>query len=150
VLKIAAAAALLVLSSPAEPQDEASKGCFAGRREPLIAGGFSGSMDCSVGSSTFRLAGRPGDGHYAVYDYRYSFMPEHGAVMHGGQRVIVFKDADYVGQYGLNPPPYASVSVRDARLLIRTEDEFDEPPLDFSDGPPPRIFVGGNVLHLFR
>ena len=41
---------------------------------------------------------------YSVYNYRYRFGPEHGSVWRGGQRMIIIRNNEYLGQFVLNPP----------------------------------------------
>lgn len=64
--------------------------CPVGLRETLERGGFSGVVTS--------------DGRYTVYDYRYRFLPEDGSVWHGGQRMIIIRNNEYLGQFVLNPP----------------------------------------------
>lgn len=137
-----------MVSTVSGPMEGASGECLAGRRDALIAGGFSGLVDCSNEHSTFNLAGTTDSG-FTIYDYRYRFMA--AAVMHGGQRLVIFKGADYVGQYSLSPPLYSDVSVRGSRVIVQTNDPSqEEADLDFSNGRPPRAFIDGYVLDLYR
>lgn len=146
--KIIAAAALVMFSALVGPEEIASSDCLSGRREALIAGGFSGTVVCSGEDVTLSLSGTTGS-DYTVYDYRYRIMA--AAVMHGGQRILIFKGPEYIGQYALSPPPYSNVSVINSRVLVNTNDPFSEDAvLEFSNGPPPQVFIGGYVLDLYR
>jgi hypothetical protein len=148
MLKIILTATVLAVSTFAGAGDPVPAGCMSGMARALVAGGFSGGVICSRENASFDLAGTTRWG-YAVYDYRYRFLPEHGAVVHGGQRMVVFRDGRYIGQYSLSPPPLSRLSVRGSRVLVRV-DGSGAAALDFSDGPPPQIFVDGSVLDLYR
>ena len=99
---------------------------------------------CSAEDATFTFAGTTSSG-YAVYDYRYRFRA--AEVAHGGQRLVIFRGSEYVGQYALSPPHFGSVSVRGSQVLI--DDVTELAVLDFSQGPPSKTFVGGYELVLF-
>jgi hypothetical protein len=146
--KIGFAVAVLVLSTQAGCAQRPSSGCLSGRSEALLKEDFSGPIVCSREDATFVEIGTVGD--YVLYDYRYRFMPEHGAVMHGGQKVVMFNGARYAGQYALNPPPYANVSLKGSRVLFQTEGDPGVSVMEFAHGPPPQIFSGGQVSSLYR
>ncbi len=145
--KISLSVALLVLSL-AGCDHRPTNTCLSGRSDALRAGKFSGPIVCSAEDATFIEIGRIGD--YVLFDYRYRFLPEHGAVMHGGQRIVMFKGARYLGQYALNPPPHATVSVKGSKVLFQREDATGVSVMDFSNGPPLRIFAGGDFSDLSR
>jgi|GEM_PF-2210189 len=146
--KIMIAATLAMLSTLSGPEGRVSSECPAGLQEALIAGRFSGGPVCSGEESTFILSGTTRSG-YTVYDYRYRVMA--AAVMHGGQRILIFKDSDYVGQYSLSPPPYSTLSVTDSRVVVETPGSpSEEAVLVFSNGPPLQVFIDGHVLDLYR
>jgi hypothetical protein len=148
VSKILIAVALLMVSTFVGPKNSAPGDCLSGRRDALVAGGFSGTTTCSGEDVTLQLVGTTRSGH-AIYDYRYRVMA--AAVMHGGQRIVTFKGPDYVGQYALSPPPYSTVRVDGTRVLVETHNAFTEDAvLDFSNGPPSQVFVGGNMTALYR
>jgi hypothetical protein len=90
---IGVAAAWLVVPVAAKPTSE----CLMGLRDSLSRGGFSGPLICSKDDATFVLVGRTNKSHYSIYDYRYRFRPKDGNVMHGGQKIVVFKDRDMSG-----------------------------------------------------
>jgi len=146
--KIGFAVAVFILSTQAGCDQRPSSGCLSGRSEALLTGNFSGPIVCSSEDATFVEIGTVGD--YVLYDYRYRFMPEHGAVMHGGQKVVIFNGARYVGQYALNPSPYATVGLKGSRVLFQTEGDPGVSVMEFAHGPPPQIFSGGHVSSLYR
>lgn len=148
MLKLAIATAILVAFTSFASDEDVSAECLSGMGQTLIAGGFSGGVFCSTEDATFNLAGIAG-GH-AVYDYRYGFMPQHGAVMHGGQRMVIVKDGRYVGQYSLSPPPFADLSVRGSQVIIQLDQDRGRAVLDFSNGPPQQVLVDGYVVGLYR
>jgi hypothetical protein len=59
-----------------------------------------GVVFCSRKSVSFNLMGRTTRAEYSIYDYHYRFRRP-GGVMHGGQRLIVFRGKTYVGNYPL-------------------------------------------------
>lgn len=145
VSKIMIAAALLMSSTLVGCQSGLARDCLSGRREALVTGGFSGLLECSGEDVTLNFVGTTGSG-YTVYDYRYRLMS--AAVMHGGQRLVIFKGAAYVGQYALSPPPYSTASVRASDVYVRTISE--DAVLDFSNGAPSQAFLDGHVVDLYR
>jgi hypothetical protein len=123
--------------------------CFDGRRPALVQGRFSGPLICSKRNATFRLVGHITRQKLTVYDYRYRFLPAHGNVMHGDQRMLVFRGSTYIGQYALATPPYTAVTVNGRTVVLRTPGEA-KAILDFSGAPPKEILVNGEVEAFFR
>jgi len=119
-----------------------------GRARALTEGDFSGPILCDSAQGSFVLAGRTG--RYAVYDYRYRVRPPHGAVDHGGQRILIFRDDAYLGQYSASPPPYVTVSVQGSEIRFASPDGAASSPLNLTHGPPPRAFIGGYEALFFR
>lgn len=124
--------------------------CLAGMRKALVEGRFTGPLVCSQENATFVLAGRTTGDKFSVYDYRYRFRPPAGNVMHGGQKVVVFQGARYIGQYALSPPPYATVSVSGAEVVLKYEDGKGNASLEFSRQPPKKVLVNGEVAVFLR
>lgn len=143
---ICTAAAWLIGPAVVEPKSE----CLLGLRKSLIAGGFSGPLVCSRSDATFVLVGKTSKNRYSIYDYRYKYMPKNGSVMHGGQKIVVFKDTRYVGQYPLSPPPYNSISIRGSRVIIHYGDGKDLSYFDFSKRPPRSAFIDGEIITFYR
>lgn len=140
------AAASLIGPAAAEPTSE----CLMGLRESLVKGHFSGPLVCSKSDATFILVGRTSEGGYSIYDYRYRYLPRNGSVMHGGQKIVVFQGTSYVGQYSLSPPPYNSIFVCGAHVIIQSQDSKDRYYLDFSKHPPRKAFVDDEILIFYR
>ncbi|RZJ45531.1 MAG: hypothetical protein EON87_07255 [Brevundimonas sp.] len=136
-------AALLSASGCATP--EPRQACMAGLTRALTEGGFSGPILCADADASFDLAGRVGE--YSVYDYRYRYRPLHGAVDHGGQRILIFRGETYLGQYSASPPPYVSVSVQGSQVSFGAA---DSKPLDLSNGPPADTVLSGQDVSFFR
>lgn len=124
--------------------------CLGGRRATLLQGQFSGPLICSEENATFILAGRTSGSRLSVYDYRYRYLPAQGQVFHGGQRIVVFRGQAYVGQYMIGTPPFVSVSVNGANVVLRWDVNHPGVKLDFSHGPPDKILVNGEVETFFR
>ena len=149
MMRLIALLPLLLLISACR-MEEPPKACMDGRVRALTEGEFSGPILCDDEGASFVLAGRTSDGVYSIYDYRYRFRPLHGAVDHGGQRVLVFRDGAYLGQYTASPPPYTIVSVEGS--VVKFDDPEANSPayLDFSQGPPPQALISGNRTTFFR
>jgi len=141
---IVAAPIFLLGLSAAAPRG----GCLAGMRSALIARNFSGPLVCDKTNATFRLVGRAFRSGYVIYDYRYRYMPKNGNVMHGGQRIVIFRRGKYIGQYALSPPPQAAMSMRGDTLIIKTHG-FKDVSIDFSKRPPKKVFINGYIDELF-
>ena len=122
--------------------------CLAGKTQALLHGHFSGPIVCSPSGATFRLVGTPNG--YAIYDYRYRFLPYEGAtVMHGGQRLLVFHGGEYVGQYSMSPPPDTTITVSGSYVLL-SKRGAGSVTVDFSMGPPSKIHFDGETEGLHR
>jgi len=135
-----AALSLSACSLAATQQD-----CMDGRARALKDGGFSGPILCENARGSFVLVGRTGA--YTIYDYRYRFRPPHGAVDHGGQKILIFRGEAYLGQYPASPPPYVTVSVQGSVVRF---DSADSKPIDLSNGPPTDTVLAGYDVTFFR
>jgi len=148
-------AVVLATSLPASSAESSvsarmSPPCLSGLRAAFVHGHFTGPLVCSTKLATFIFVGRTAENKFSIYDYRYRYLPQHGSVMHGGQRLVLFHGRDYVGQYVLSPPPYADVTVSGARVIIATADDRRRDAIDLSRGPPAKILIGGEVETFFR
>lgn len=143
---ICLAAAWLMGPAVANPTSE----CMLGLRQSLVEGGFSGPLVCSKSDATFVLLGRTNKSHYSIYDYRYRFLPKNGNVRHGGQKIVVFQGAKYIGQYSLSTPPYKSVTVCGSHVIVKSPGGKNRYSLDFSVSPPDEVFVDGEILNFYR
>ena len=126
------------------------KACLVGKREALMDGRFTGPLVCSKKDATFKLVGRPHGSRYSIYDYRYRFLPHSGGVMHGGQRIIVFRGNKYVGQYALSPPPYADLRINGSEIVLQTSGSREGVRLDFSKQPPRKPTINGEIETFHR
>jgi hypothetical protein len=124
--------------------------CMAGMHDALIRGRFTGPLVCSKANASFVLVGRTTGRQFSIYDYRYRYLPPHGNVMHGGQKIIVFHGKAYVGQYALAPPPFVEMVVKGADVELRTRSSRDAVRLNLSRNPPPKILVNGETSGFFR
>jgi hypothetical protein len=109
----------------------------------------AGAVFCSGKNNSFDLVGRTTGARYSIYDYRYRFLPHRGGIMHGGQRVVVFKGRRYIGQYALDVPPTVDVRVHGTHVVLTSADTGTVR-LDFSRTPPARILVNGEPEDFFR
>jgi hypothetical protein len=88
------------------------KGCLAGMQKTLVEQGFE-PVFCSKKDTSFVLIGRTAGSGFSIHNYRYRFRPYAGAAsMHGGQRLVVMRGNQYVGQYMLLPNVAAAVRGR--------------------------------------
>jgi len=145
------AAILLIASAlsgqaPATPPDE----CMAGLRQTLLKADFSGPLVCSRRDAVFEFVGRTTNG-FSIYNYDYRYDPPGGSdVMHGGQRVLVFRDKTYVGQYGSWSRSAVSVRVRGKHVVLQSNETRQSVDLDFSSAPPNEVFLAGELHSFFR
>lgn len=70
--------------------------------------------------------------------------------MHGGQRIVIFNGAAYMGQYVIATPPFTTVEVDGNRVTLRTGGAGTRVRLDLSRHPPKKILVNGEVATFFR
>ncbi len=134
--------AILIFAAclPGMVAGKAPAACMAGLQTALIEGHFTGPIVCNKNDATFDLVGRTAGKKYSIYDYRYRYDPSGGShVMHGGQKLIIFRGERYVGQYALSPPPYVTARVRGSQLVLEFRDTGQRLELNFSKSPPKRI-----------
>jgi hypothetical protein len=133
----------LALPIPSLAAHRASAACLTFKRAV-------GAVFCSGKDASFLLTGRTTGARYSIYDYRYRFLSHPEGVMHGGQRLVVFRGKRYIGQYALTVPPMIAVSVSGTRVVLSSADGGAKVRLDFSRKPPERILVAGEVENFFR
>lgn len=136
-------------ASPSLAAHQTATSCLAGKRTALVRGHFSGEIFCSRKNASFVLVGRTTGKNYAIYDYRYSFLPHAEGVVHGGRRLVVFHGETYLGQYGLSPPE-VEVHIVGSQVLLTTPHRRETVPLDFSKRPPAKILVNGELENFSR
>jgi hypothetical protein len=105
---------------------------------------YSGGFICR--GTLFRYVGRitGNAGAYLIYDFQYALPPIGGTAVHTGQRLLVFDhQARYLGLYALDLPGRGQISVTGSLLSLRIPGERKR--IDFSNGPPPSIFINGEV-----
>lgn len=123
--------------------------CLGGMKGALTKGHFSGPLVCSS-DADFMLVGKTtGPTPYSIYDYRYRYTPPDGNVTHGGQRLLVFRGDEYLGQYSMNPPPYTVVTVSGAYATL-SKHGAETVMADFSKGPPDSIYFDGETEAFYR
>ena len=133
----------------------AAEPCLGGLKSRLIAGRFSGSVDCVHDRLSVAKIGRLRTlGHdFVVYDYRYQLAPVcDECAVHGGQRILIFDRGRYLGQYKPDP---LRVTLDDGALLfwpVTAGSPSKEPVVVrvTRRGFPKEILVDGEVLRLFR
>ena len=129
------------------------KDCIGPLRQVLVAGKYSGSLDCSLVNIVIQKIGKiaiPAKS-YTIYDLRYKTIPPDGLVSHGGQKILVImNDQEYVGQYSLSPPPMHNMHIRGSSIYLDIPKKngnrvrFDE------SGPPAKAFIDEEVVTLSR
>ena len=138
--------AVLVAAGTLGAMASASNGrpvsCLEGRQAALVRGHFTGAIVCSKKYASFVLVGRTAGRNFYIYDYRYRFLPAHGNVMHGGQKIVVFRNNAYVGQYPLSPPPYATVTVHGPYISLQIAGA-PKVKLDLTRQPPGQMHFNG-------
>ncbi|WP_267435039.1 hypothetical protein [Sphingomonas sp. GM_Shp_1] len=138
--------ATVILTTPVVAATANTSSCMAGKRAALVKGHFTGPLLCSGKAVSFVKIGRVEQGRFALYDYRYRYRPIGANVMHGGQRIILFRNGIYAGQYVLSPPPYTIVTVKGSTVIMHSPDGSPDAVLNFADGPPRNILVGGDSV----
>ncbi|MDQ0250997.1 hypothetical protein J2W22_003061 [Sphingomonas kyeonggiensis] len=150
-MKSLVATSLIALFSVSASSTAVGRGtCMAGMGQALAAGHFSGPIICAPQDATFTLVGKTARDGYAIYDYRYRYRPPQAAVDHGGQRILVFRGGEYLGQYAASPPHPVSLSVHGSVLRIAEKPGDGNLPLDFSHGPPRKALISGMEAEFFR
>lgn len=126
--------------------------CLVASYEDLIDESFSGSLVCSARDASFEftLVGRTAGDRFAIYDYRYRYLPPNGNVMHGGQKIVIFQNGKYLGQYSLSPPPYNTLSVNGTSAVIHGRNGPEIFEIDLSRNPPSEAFVDGEIILFYR
>ena len=148
-----AQAAILVIASalPGLAAAKPPNACMAGLQEALLEADFSGPLVCTRRDATFEFVGRTAGSGFSIYNYDYRHDPPGGSdVMHGGQRVLVFRDGQYVGQYGLWSRSAITVRVRGTRVVLQSNETRQSVALDFSSTPPKEVFLAGEHHLFFR
>jgi hypothetical protein len=151
---VLAAFGLAAMSSSSAPRHA----CLAGLRPTLVAGSFTGSVDCKRDRLTIRRVGDiHAHGHgYAIYDYRYQLAlmcPE--CAIHGGRRTIVLRDGRYLGQYETN---FEEARVARGEMILQSDGRLAVPLKDAAPvivrftakGPPEVVHVAGEDLERFK
>ncbi len=140
-------ASLLAWPAVATPPAE----CIARLREAVRGGDFAGSFVCSRKDAKFEFVGRTSGKGYSIYNYDYRYDPPGGShVMHGGQRILLFRGNRYVGQYGLWSRGSVTAHVSGARLVLQSTETKQTVELDLSGKPPAEVFLAGEFLSFFR
>lgn len=124
--------------------------CLEGLEPALLAGGFSGSIECEQDRLTLNHVGRlqKFGRTFQVYSYRYQLMPVcRDCAAHGGQRIIFMEDGRYVGQY---KPDSVRAVIRNGDLILEV-DGRDPVTVEFTrNGPSDELWVDGEVLEFFK
>jgi hypothetical protein len=126
--------------------------CVNGLGPALLAGGFSGSIDCQNDQLSVRYVGQVQKfgRTFQIYAYQYRLKPVcPECAIHGGQRIIFMERGRYVGQY---KPDFMQVTTRHGDLVFMpTEGARESVTVEFTrDGPPKRLWVGGEEFDFFR
>ena len=126
--------------------------CMKGLVPALVAGGFSGSIDCKHDKLTVRYVGqvRKFGRTFSIYSNRYKLKPAcPECAVHGGHRIIFMMRGHYLGQYRAD---FSDVTIRDGRLFLRAYLPHAKP-VEVklaANGPPQQQWDGDEVLQFFR
>lgn len=125
--------------------------CLVGLRPALLAGGFTGSVDCQGDQLSVRYVGQVQkfDHTFQIYAYRYRLKPVcPECAVRGGQRIIFIERGHYVGQY---KPDFVQAAVQHGELVLVPTGSEEPVTVQFTrDGPPNTLRVDGEVLSFFR
>ena len=138
-------------SGPADSQPLQGVDCFGELKKPLVEGGYSGGMDCSILDVKIKKVGdvilKPNT--ISVYDLRYRI--KSGSSSHGGQRLLFLIDRKkYVGQYSIDTPPVRKFALKDASVFVNVSRNKGNEIKITVDGPPKSVFLNQNVLSLYQ
>jgi len=125
--------------------------CLNGLRPALVAGGFTGSVDCLNDRLSVRYIGRVQKlgRTFQIYSYRYRLKPVcPECAIHGGQRIIFMESGRYVGQYRSD---FVQVFTRHGDLVLVPGEPGAPVTVKFTrDGPPEWVWVGGDIIQFGR
>jgi hypothetical protein len=137
----------LVLVSAAPPAAE----CLNGLGPALLAGGFTGSVDCQNDKIFVQNVGkvRKFDRVFQIYSYQYQLKPACAdCAVHGEQRLIFMERGRYIGQY---KPDFVQATLRNGELVLVPAGPEAPVTVQFTkDGPPRTLWVDGEVIRFFR
>lgn len=137
----------------AVPASAATVHCLNGLGPALVAGGFSGSVDCQRDQLSIRYVGqvRKFGRIFSVYSNRYELKPPcPECAVHGGHRVIFMSHGRYVGQYRSD---FVRATIRQGDLVLVPTDPHSGEAVTVRftrDGPPKELWVDGEVITFFR
>ena len=125
--------------------------CLDALRPALLAGGFTGSVDCQKDQLSVRHVGQVQKfgRTFQIYAYRYRLKPVcPECAVRGGQRIIFMERGHYVGQYKLD---FVQAAVQHGELLLIPTGPEKPLKVQFTrDGPPNTLWVDGEVVSFFR
>ena len=127
--------------------------CMGGLGPALVAGGFSGSIDCKRDKLSLRFVGkvRKFGRTFSIYAQRYRLKPVcPECAVHGGQRIIFMERGRYAGHYRADS---TTLLVRKGNVILAsTGVAYAKPAIvGFSaKGPATRQWDGAEVLEFVR
>lgn len=140
---------LLIASLPlALTANERPGKCMLGLRNALIEGHFTGPLVCSRKYATFELIGRTAGRGFSIYNYIYAYKYKDMNTAHGGQKMVIFLDNKYYGQYMLLPE--VTIAVQGKYVVLQGDSDRNKVTLDFSRKPPSEILVNGEPETFYR
>ena len=152
-LRVALWTLLVSLAFPGAAATAAETQCMNGLKPALVAGGFTGSVDCRNDQLSIRYVGevRSFGRTFKIYANRYALKPPcPECAIHGGQRIIFMEHDRYVGQYKSD---FVHVTMRRGNLVLVPPKSDSEPPVTVrftQDGPPKLLWVDGEIISFFR
>lgn len=129
-----------------------SSWCFGTLGAILVAGNYSGELNCEQISITLHKIGviEATPKTYEIYNLIYKTITQDGYPPHGGQKILLFSNKQYVGQYSLSSPPFHGLSIDAKSIVIDIQKEkgnrinFDE------NGPPRSVFIDEDTVKLSK
>ena len=118
----------------------ASSDCMDGLQAALIAGGYGGYAGCELDKfEIHKLVPKNGGSFpFTVYDLIYQTIPQFvGAQSHGGERLLIFKDGKYLGQYALSPPPFSDPIIVGDDIVLEAAPKKWGNVIHFTKNEPP-------------
>jgi len=134
-----------VMPSPAF----ASSDCMDGLQAALIAGGYSGSTGCkSVKFEIDKIIPKNGNTFpFTVYYLRYWAFPNFvGGQVHGGEKLLIFKDGKYLGMYILDSVPgYPPTIVGNDLVFEKMPSTYGNVIHFTKKAPPSKAWIDGYI-----
>jgi hypothetical protein len=154
-LRVALWTLLVWAAFPGASATASAARCMNGLTPALIAGGFSGSVDCQHDHLSVRYVGqlRRFGRTFKIYSNHYKLKPVcPECAIHGGHRILFMERGHYVGQYRSD---FVQAIIRHGNLVLVPTDRSDPAcvpvTVNFTrNGPPKELWADCEIITFFR